>query len=490
MCGSQGSPEFEELLGSDHCGWGDATLVSRAPRGAARLAELPVNRRHVLAGAGGLGLAALLAACTPASQPTPGASGASAGAAAPAAANVEITPAKLGNATAGLDEIQVWQEEFYKDLHRHPDVWPDEARTAEKITRKLEELGVDQILQVGGGVVGIIRNGEGRKVLFRADMDALPVTEATDLEYKSVEPGKMHACGHDAHVASGLGAAALLARNKGEWSGTYLALFQPGEETGKGAQAMVDDGLVDKIGADRPEVCLAQHVLTVPESGHVATRAGAVLSAGDSLKVTVFGKGTHGSMPHLGVDPAVLASAIVMRLQGIVSRELAPGQFGVVTVGSIKVGTAPNIITDRAELQLNVRAYDNATRDKILQSIDRIVRAECQASGSPQDPIIESLASFPLTVNDATVTETVTSAFTAAFGADRVHELAPVPASEDFSLIPAAFGVPYLFWGNGGFLPGMPVVGNHNPTFAPAIQPTIRTGTEAAVAATLAYLGT
>jgi amidohydrolase len=483
--------DAHELLDSDSCGWGKATLVPKSP--VALLRSLPVSRRHVFAGVGGLTAAAVLTACTTTSETSapgaPGTPGGAPGAGAPPAANVEVTPAKLGNATAGLDEIQVWQEEFYKDLHRHPDVWPDEARTAAKVTAKLQEIGVDEILQIGGGVVGIIRNGEGRKVLFRADMDALPVTEATNLEYKSLEEGKMHACGHDAHVAWGLGAAALMAKNKAEWSGTYLALFQPGEETGKGAQAMVDDGLVDKVGADRPEVCFAQHVLTVPESGHVATRAGAVLSAGDSLKITVFGKGSHGSMPHLGVDPAVLASAIVMRLQGIVSRELAPGEFGVVTVGTIRVGTAPNVISDRAELQVNIRAYDNAVRDKILKSIDRIVRGECQASGSPQEPTFETLASFPLTVNDAAVNETVTKALTAAFGADRVHELAPVPASEDFGIIPTAFGVPYLFWGNGGFLPGMPVVGNHNPTFAPAIQPTIRTGTEAAVAASLAYLG-
>ena len=278
-----------------------------------------------------------------------------------------MTPAKLGSVMTGIDEVQVWQEEFYKDLHRHPDVWGEEARTAEKVTGKLQEIGADEVVEIGGGVVGIIRNGDGRRVLFRADMDALPVTEATGLEYASTEPGKMHACGHDAHVASALGAAALLARNKGEWSGTYLALFQPGEETGKGAQAMIDDGLVAKLAAVRPDVCLAQHVLTVPEAGNVATRSGAVLSAGDSIRVTVFGKGSHGSMPHLGVDPAVLASSIVLRLQGIVSREIAPSDFGVVTVGAIKVGSAPNVISDQAELLLNVRAYDNAVREKILR---------------------------------------------------------------------------------------------------------------------------
>ena len=194
-------------------------------------------------------------------------------------------------------------------------------------------------------------------------------------------------------------------------------------------------------------------------------------------------------MPHLGVDPAVLASAIVMRLQGIVSREVAPGQFGVVTVGAVNVGKAPNVIADRAELLLNVRTYDNAVRDKILGAIDRIVRAECQASGSPQDPTFETIAAFPLTVNDPAVTETVTTSsprHSEPTGCTRSEKL---PGSEDFSHIPVAFGVPFTFWANGGFLPGMNVVSNHNPEFAPAIQPTLRTGTEAALAATMAYVG-
>lgn len=482
--------DSHETFAMHMCGWDQVRLVPKDP------VEQPggwaLSRRLMLTGAGGLAAATVLTACSSGGQPpAPGASGASTpqAAAAPSTAAAPVTPAKLGTATAGIEEVMPWQEEFYKDLHRHPDLSGEEGRTAEKITKKLQEIGVDEVLQIGGGVVGIIRNGAGPKVLFRADMDALPVTEATGLDYASVEQGKMHACGHDAHVASGLGAAALLAKNKDAWSGTYLALFQPGEETGKGAQAMVDDGLVAKLAQDRPEVCLAQHVLTAPSAGHVATRVGAVLSAGDSLRITVFGKGSHGSMPHLGVDPAVLASSIVMRLQGIVSREIAPSDFGVVTVGAIKVGSAPNVISDRAELLVNVRAYDNPVRDKILAAINRIVRAECEASGSPQEPTIETIAQFPLTVNDAAVTNAVNKAFTDAFGADRVHEMAPVPASEDFSLIPKAFGVPFTFWGNGGFLPGQPVVGNHNPTFAPAIQPTLRTGTEAAIAAALAYFG-
>jgi len=316
-----------EVFAAHMCGWDHATLASDAPTEPDTATARALSRRQVLNGIGVLTAAALLSACTQQQRPpsAPEATGAPATGAAPAV-NPSLTPAALGNAMNGIDQIQPWQEEFYKDLHRHPDVWGEEARTAEKVTRKLQEVGVDEILQIGGGVVGIIRNGDGRRVLFRADMDALPVTEATGLEYSSTEQGKSHVCGHDAHVASGLGAAALLARNKSEWSGTYLALFQPGEETGKGAQAMVDDGLVAKLAAVKPDVCLAQHVLTVPESGHVATRSGAVLSAGDSIKVTVFGKGSHGSMPQLGVDPAVLASSIVLRLQSIVSRELALAQ--------------------------------------------------------------------------------------------------------------------------------------------------------------------
>ncbi len=202
----------------------------------------------------------------------------------------------------------------------------------------------------------------------------------------------------------------------------------------------------------------------------------------------MFGKGSHGSMPELGVDPAVLASAIVLRLQTIVSREIAPADFGVLTVGSVQVGNSPNVIADRAELLLNMRTYDPAVRDTMLGAVERIVRGECEAAGSPREPIIESIATFPLTSNDPAVTDAVTTAFTQAFGENRVHELEAVPASEDFSRIPDAFGVPYTFWGNGGFLPGMNVVGNHNPEFAPAIQPTLRTGTEAAIAASLAYL--
>ena len=394
-----------------------------------------------------------------------------------------------------LDSTNAWQEDLYVHLHQNPELSMMETETAAEITRRLESYGYD-VQQVGGGVVGVMANGEGPTVLFRADIDGLPVKETTGLPYASTKTATdadgnvvplMHACGHDFHITAGLGAAELLSKHKDAWQGTYIALFQPGEETAAGAKSMVDDGLVDKV--PKPDVALGQHVLTVPSSGKLGTTAGPMLSTGASLKVTVYGKGSHGSMPHLGVDPVVLASSIVMRLQTIVAREIAPSQFGVVTVGSLQAGTKSNIIPDQAVLLLNIRAYDQAVREKLLAGIERIVKGECAVAGSPKEPEFELYDSYPLTDNDAAVTERVTQAFVDHFGQDRVETLAPVPASEDFSNIPTAFGVPYSYWGFGGFTEGQQVFPNHNPGFAPVMQPTLKTGTEAAVVAALAYLG-
>src|SRR5690242_8035174 len=216
---------------------------------------------------------------------------------------------EVEEALAGLAETTTWQEELYKHLHAHPELSFEEVQTRAEIRRRLEALGFD-VQEIGGGVVGVLANGAGGTVLFRADIDALPVTEATGLDYASTVTstgsdgttlGVMHACGHDSHIAAALGAAQLLSTNRHAWNGTYIALFQPAEELGKGAQAMVDDGLVDKL--PRPDVCLAQHVLTVPQAGHISTSAGPAFSAANSLRITVHGHGSHGAMPHLGVDP-------------------------------------------------------------------------------------------------------------------------------------------------------------------------------------------
>ncbi|MGO4596301.1 amidohydrolase [Terrabacter sp. 2RAF25] len=394
----------------------------------------------------------------------------------------------------GLPRTREWQEDFYRDLHSHPELSGQESRTAANVARRLGEMGY-AVQQLGGGVVGVLDNGPGPVVLARADMDALPVTEQTDLPYASTESatdetgavvGIAHACGHDVHVTCLLGAAELVAQGASGWSGTFVALFQPAEETASGAQAMLDAGLVDAI--PRPEVAFAQHVLGL-EAGTVGTHPGPVLSAGDSIRITLYGKGSHGSMPHQSVDPVVLAAAVVMRLQTIVARETKPGEFAVVTVGSSVAGTKSNIIADRAVLLVNVRTYDDGVRTHVLSAIERIVRAECEASGSPQAPTFDYYDQYPLTDNDAEVGEAVTASFREHFGDEHVVDLGRVTASEDFSRVPDAFGIPYCYWGVGGFAAGTEAPPNHSPFFAPLIQPTLDTGTAALVVAALSRLG-
>ena len=409
---------------------------------------------------------------------------------------------------AGLDEVRPWQEDFYRDLHRHAELSHQEHATARKVADRLGQAGYRVRSGVGGtGVVGVLANGEGPTVLLRADMDALPVREATGLPYASTATGidadgnevpVAHACGHDMHVACLLGAAHLLAAGSDHWSGTVVALFQPAEEAGDGARGMVEDDLAAII--PRPDVAFAQHVLPAP-AGEIGTRSGAVLSSADSMHVTVHGRGGHGSMPQATVDPVVLAAMIVVRLQTVISREVPPAETAVLTVGSIQAGSKSNVIGDRADLQLNVRTYGEQTRHRVLAAIRRIVTAECQASGCPSDPDFTLYDRFPLTTNDPATTERVAAAFTAFFGA-RAGAMGQQTASEDFSDIPTALGTPYTYWGigcidgdsyraaeqSGRVAEEVPV--NHAPGFAPVIQPTCDTGTQALIVATLAWLGT
>ncbi len=398
---------------------------------------------------------------------------------------------------SSLEQGLHWQRDLYKELHRTPELSMEEHRTADRIESELTGFGY-QVQRIGGtGVVGVLDNGSGRTVLSRADIDALPVTEATGLDYASENEGVMHACGHDMHIVALLGAAKLMAAHRDGWAGTHVALFQPGEETAAGAQAMVDDGLAAKL--PKPDVAFGQHVMPF-EVGTIGTTAGPILSAGDSLKVTVHGRGAHGSMPHNAVDPVVLAASIVLRLQTIVSRETKPGEFAVVTVGASNAGTKSNIIPDRAELLLNLRTYDVALRERIMASIERIVRGECAAAGSPRDPEFEYYDQFPLTNNDAATTQKITAAFTEHFGGSQVFHAEPVTASEDFSRIPDAFGVPYTYWTVGSVPADMyrkalengtvsqDIPANHSPFFAPAIDPTLSVATQAQIVAALAYL--
>jgi len=407
----------------------------------------------------------------------------------------------------GLPSVSAWQERVYKDLHAHPELSFHETRTAALAATKLRELGYEVLEQIGRtGVVGIMRNGTGQTVLARADMDALPVKERTGLPYASTltapddaggVAGVMHACGHDVHVTCLLGAAELLASARRSWSGTFVAVFQPAEEAAVGAKAMLKDRLRDRI--PKPDVAFAQHVLAYP-AGTIGTQAGPVLSAGDSIRITLHGKGAHGSMPHNSVDPVVLAALVVLRLQTIVSRETKPGDFAVLTVGSSVAGAKSNVIPDHAVLLANLRTYDLSVRKRMFESIERMVSAECEASGSPKPPDFHYYDQYPLTNNDPDVTKRIAAAFRNHFTAGTLFDLGHQTASEDFSDIPNALGTPYTYWGIGGIdadryeraraagrlEQDIPV--NHSEFFAPVVEPTLSTGTQALVVAALAYL--
>ncbi|WP_295628795.1 amidohydrolase [uncultured Corynebacterium sp.] len=384
---------------------------------------------------------------------------------------------------------------MYLDFHRHPELSMQEHRTSGKIAERLEALGVE-VIEVGvTGLVGVIRNGDGPVVAVRADFDALPMKEESGKDYASTatqvddktgeETPVAHSCGHDVHIMGLLGAVEQLTKHTDSWAGTFLAIFQPGEETAEGARDMVDGGIVDKL--PKPDVVLAQHVLGTVPGGCVGTRPGPVLSTAASIEIVVHGNGSHGSMPHLGVDPIVLASTIVTRLQALVSREVSPSETAVLTVGSIHGGTKSNIIPDSVTLQLNTRAYSPEVADQLHSGIERIVRAECEAARSPKEPEFRYYDRYPLTDNDSDAESTVRSAFDEYFGDESV-DMDPAPASEDFSIIPDAFESPYCYWGLGGFADMDSAPGNHSPKFAPDIHPTLDRGTEAIVVASCAWL--
>src|SRR5215471_8630108 len=270
-----------------------------------------------------------------------------------------------------LDSLLPDLEALYKDVYAHPELSMQETRTAGLAAERLRAAGYEVTEGIGKtGVVGLLRNGDGPTVMLRADMDALPIEEATDLPYTSKVKAKDrdgktvpvgHMCGHDMHVAWLAGATALLAQAREAWYGTLMAVFQPGEETAEGARAMIDDGLFDRF--PKPTVVLGQHVMVGP-AGTVAGSAGPITSAADSLQIRLFGRGAHGSMPQASIDPVIMAAATVMRLQGIVSREVAATESAVVTIGVLQAGTKENVIPDEALIKLNVRTFDTGVRER------------------------------------------------------------------------------------------------------------------------------
>ncbi len=407
---------------------------------------------------------------------------------------------------AHINDLLPTLESFYTDVHAHPELSMQEIRTAGLAAERLRANGFDVTTGVGQtGVIGLLRNGDGPVVMLRADMDALPVREETGLPYASTvmatdHTGKivpvMHACGHDMHVTWLVGATTVFAQTREAWRGTLMAVFQPAEETAAGAQAMIDDGLFTRF--PTPVVVLGQHVMA-GASGILGWRAGVITSAGDSLQIRLFGRGAHGSMPQASIDPVVMAAATVLRLQTIVSREVAAAEAVVVTVGALQAGAKENVIPDEAIIKLNVRTFDEGVRTRVLAAIERIVHAEAAASGALKPPEITPLDRYALVRNDPDATSRVVDAFRQHFPADRLSETQPTSASEDFGCFGAAWHAPSVFWFVGGTDPALyaqaqeagridEIPTNHNPRFAPVIHPTLETGVAAMVVAARAWL--
>lgn len=293
-----------------------------------------------------------------------------------------------------------------------------------------------------------------------------------------------------------MGVTRILAENRDKWRGTVMAVFQPAEETGEGARAMVEDGMVKRF--PKPDIVMGQHVMPL-SAGQIGTRPGVMLSMSDNWEVTLFGRGGHGSSPQTTIDPVVMAAASVMRLQTIVSRGIGMTDGAVVTVGALQAGSSGNIIPNEALLRLNVRTFDNQVRETVLSSIKRIINAEAAASGAPKPPEFSMQGHFPLTYNDEAATRKVVDALKGRLGGEQVQEIAPASASEDVSEFARTWNVPTVYWTVGGTDQQTyeqaekagrvnEIPSNHSPEFAPVISPTLRVGLDAMLAAAGAWL--
>ena len=388
----------------------------------------------------------------------------------------------------------------YKDFHRTPELSMQETRTAAKIDARLTDLGLTTHSYGGTGVVAVIENGQGPVIGYRADIDGLPIAEDTGLDYASTAEGVlpegertavMHGCGHDTHITVGLYLAKYLVEHRQLWSGTVVMLFQPGEETGQGARAMLDDGLWDEI--VRPEVIYGQHVWP-GRAGHIYASKGTAMAMSDCIKVTVRGRQAHGSQPENAVDPIVLGAYMITRLQSVVSREVSGRDMAVVTVGTFHGGLKENIIPDSAEFKLNIRTFSEDVREVVLDRVRRIILAEALASGAPE-PLIEDMYRFPRCYNDPVEAEAFVDSAASELGDENVHVEGPVTGSEDFGAFGDDIDVPYVYWFFGGYSPAQfggdePPAGNHSPFFAPDdIETTLSTGLRAGLAAVLSKAG-
>src|SRR6266550_4479215 len=426
-----------------------------------------------------------------------------------AAAMIVTTPARAATLSDAIRGDMPQLMTLYRDIHANPELSMQEVRTPAKLAPEMRKLDFDVTEHVGKtGVVAVMKNGLGPVLLLRADMDALPVTEQTDLPFASkvravarsgVETGVMHACGHDTHITTWLGTARRLSAMKDQWSGTLVMILQPGEETGEGAKAMLDDGLFTRF--PKPDVLLAFHDSASLPAGVIGVTTGYALANVDSVDIDVKGIGGHGAYPQATKDPIVLASRIVVALQTLISRENSPFDPAVVTVGSFHSGTKHNIISDDAKLQLTVRSYTPEVRKKLLDGIARIARGEAIAAGMPEDkmPVVTVEQPYtPSTFNTAKLSGHLIDLFDAHFGADRVVETKPIMGGEDFSRYWLADktkeatifwvgGVPKAKWdavhGDDSKLPSL-----HSPLWAPDADAVISTATEAMTVAALDIL--
>jgi amidohydrolase len=425
----------------------------------------------------------------------------------PALAGLLLAPAASGSpALAPIDTLYPDLAAFYMDLHRNPELSKHEEKTSQKVADRLRALGYDVTDHVGGfGVVAVMKNGKGPTLLLRADMDALPVEEKTGVPYASTVRMKndagdvlpvMHACGHDVHMTSLVGAAALLAKAKSLWRGTLVLVGQPAEEGGSGASAMLKDGFLTRF--PKPDFAIALHDDPRMPAGQIGFTPGFAYANSDSVDITIYGRGGHGSAPQNTVDPIVIAARTILALQTIVSRENDPLDPVVVTIGSIHGGTRSNIIPDQVKLLLTVRSYKEAARRRALAAIGRIARAEAVAAGAPKEPLVRIEEGYTATYDDPALTRRVASAMTRAFGSSRVVELPPVMASEDFGDFGRAASVPYLEFSLGATPAGKleaahgdftKVPGLHSAEFAPDPEPTLKAGIAALTVAALEILG-
>jgi hippurate hydrolase len=392
-------------------------------------------------------------------------------------------------------------EALYLDLHRNPELSYHEEKTAAKIADQLRKLGYDVTTNFGGtGVVGVLKNGSGPVVMLRAELDALPVPEKTGLDYAShvtthddrgVEVPVMHACGHDLHMAIGIGTAALLAQNKDHWHGTFIYVGQPAEERNGGAKAMLKEGLFTRF--PKPDFAFAVHDSSGLPAGKVGFTPGFSASNADSVNVTVYGVGGHGSAPQDTIDPIVIAARTIVSWQTIVSREIDPQEPAVITVGTIHGGTKNNIIPDEVLMQLTVRSYKDDVRKHLLAAIERIADAEAAAAGAPKKPLVQIEEGVGAVYNDPQVTNRVAERLKQVMGDSNVVLGRPIMASDDFAEY-RYDGVPSVMLELGAANPekyaeakksGKPLPGPHSPYFAPDREPSLKTGMEVEMAAIL-----